>query len=47
MRPAIDHFLALPINKDIAQNRLSDIEWSVLQDFEALLKVCNSAFMLV
>lgn len=39
MRPAIDHFLASPVNKDLVSHRLSDVEWGVLQDFEAILAV--------
>ena len=43
---AIDHFLALPVNKDLMRHRLSDLEWSVLQDFEAIL-VVSSLFLLI
>jgi hypothetical protein len=38
---AINHFLALPLNKDLMCHRLSDIEWGVLQDFKAILAVCS------
>jgi hypothetical protein len=36
---AIDHFLASPVNSDIAKHRLSDVEWAALQDFEVILGV--------
>ena len=37
---AIDHFLAQPMNKDVAKHALSETEWGVLQDFELILTVC-------
>jgi hypothetical protein len=37
---AIDHFLAQPMNKDVAKHALSETEWRVLQDFELILTVC-------
>lgn len=39
MRPAIDHFLAIPVNKDLVSHHLSDVESGVFQDFEAVLAV--------
>ncbi len=36
---ALDVFLAHPRNKEIAHYSLSDAEWEVLQDFEAVLAV--------
>jgi hypothetical protein len=39
MRPAIDHFLASPVNQEIASHRLSDVEWAALQDFEVILSI--------
>ena len=43
MRPALDAFLASPINKDLHDNRLSDIEWNTLQDVEAILAIPHIA----
>jgi hypothetical protein len=41
---AIDHFLALPINKELALHRLTEQEWSVLADFEVILEVQASLY---
>jgi len=41
LRPAIDYFLASPINKELAKLRMSDKEWDVLQDFETILAAPN------
>ncbi|KIM77965.1 hypothetical protein PILCRDRAFT_76089, partial [Piloderma croceum F 1598] len=37
--PAIDHFLALPVNKELALHKLTEQEWSVLADFEVILEI--------
>ncbi|EDR06951.1 uncharacterized protein LACBIDRAFT_299364 [Laccaria bicolor S238N-H82] len=37
--PAVEHFLSLPINRELAKLRLTDMEWTVLQDFEIVLGV--------
>ncbi|EDQ98471.1 uncharacterized protein LACBIDRAFT_335933 [Laccaria bicolor S238N-H82] len=34
---AVEHFLSLPINRDLAKLRLTYMEWAVLQDFEIVL----------
>ena len=36
---AIYHFLALPVNRELGNYRLTDWEWSVLTDFEVVLEV--------
>ncbi|EDR00032.1 uncharacterized protein LACBIDRAFT_334520 [Laccaria bicolor S238N-H82] len=36
---AVEHFLSLPINRDLVKLRLTDMEWAVLQDFEIVLGV--------
>lgn len=44
---AIDYHLASPLNKDLANFRLSEKEWGVLQDFEAVMEVrCSTTFSL-
>ena len=43
LRPAIDSFLASPVNKDLQTLRLTDIEWNTLQDIEAILAVPHAA----
>jgi len=43
MRPAIDSFLASPVNKDLQTLRLTDVEWNTLQDIEAILAVPHAA----
>ncbi|KIM83096.1 hypothetical protein PILCRDRAFT_69854, partial [Piloderma croceum F 1598] len=39
LRDVVDHFLALPINRELADYRLTDMEWSVLEDFEVILEI--------
>ena len=39
---AIDHFLSLPTQKEIAKHKMSDAQWAVLSDYEKVLSVCNS-----
>ena len=41
----IDHFIALPINDDLAIYRMTDTEWCVLADFEVILEVRPSLNM--
>jgi len=36
----IEHFMASPVNKDLASYKITDMEWTVLQDFEVVLEVC-------
>lgn len=36
---AVDHFLALPLNRDLAKHQLTDMEWSVLSDVQVVLEV--------
>jgi hypothetical protein len=36
---AIDHFFAMPINKDIAKHKLTEMEWEVLAGMEVVLMV--------
>lgn len=38
-KQAVDHFLALPINKDLAKHKMTDMEWSVLSDVQVVLEV--------
>ena len=40
---AIDHFLALPINNDLAMHRMTFMQWSVLADFQVILEVQPSS----
>ncbi|KAF8224401.1 hypothetical protein L208DRAFT_1311721, partial [Tricholoma matsutake] len=39
LHPAIEYFLSLPVNRELAKLRLTDMEWTVLQDFEMVLGV--------
>lgn len=39
---AVKQFLPSPIDEDLSKHRLSDMEWSVLQDYEAILAVSFS-----
>jgi hypothetical protein len=43
LRPAINSFLASPVNKDLQTLRLTDVEWNTLQDIEAILAVPHAA----
>ncbi|EDQ99474.1 uncharacterized protein LACBIDRAFT_334966 [Laccaria bicolor S238N-H82] len=36
---AIEYFLSLPVHRELAKLRLTDMEWTVLQDFEIILGV--------
>ena len=36
---AVDHYLTFPINNELAGYQLSDMEWSVLSDFQVILEV--------
>ena len=36
---AVDHFLALPINDELAIHRMTNAEWTVLADCEVILEV--------
>ncbi|KIM74933.1 hypothetical protein PILCRDRAFT_35169, partial [Piloderma croceum F 1598] len=39
MCPAVDNFLALPLNRDLAKHQLTAIEWSVLSDVQVVLEI--------
>ncbi|KAI0263897.1 hypothetical protein BGY98DRAFT_905734, partial [Russula aff. rugulosa BPL654] len=39
MRPAVDHFLALPNNKELAKYIISPHVWNTLRDVEAVLAI--------
>ncbi|KAF9495317.1 hypothetical protein BDN71DRAFT_1364148, partial [Pleurotus eryngii] len=39
LRQAIDYFLLMQANKDLADYKLNDAEWTALQDFEIILLV--------
>ncbi|KIK07883.1 hypothetical protein K443DRAFT_35466, partial [Laccaria amethystina LaAM-08-1] len=39
LRPAVEYFLSLPVNRELAKLRLTDMEWAVLQDFEIVLGI--------
>lgn len=39
---AVDHFLALPQNKDLAKLKLSSEDWDKLRDIEFALSVRHS-----
>ncbi|EDR07026.1 uncharacterized protein LACBIDRAFT_328295 [Laccaria bicolor S238N-H82] len=39
LRLAVEYFLSLPVNRELAKLRLTDMEWTVLQDFEIILGV--------
>ena len=39
---ATDHFLALPVNNDLAMHKVTDRQWLVLADFQVILEVCTS-----
>ncbi|KIM73907.1 hypothetical protein PILCRDRAFT_80649, partial [Piloderma croceum F 1598] len=39
MHPAIEHFLAMPVNRDLAKHRMTDMEWSVLLDVQVVLEI--------
>jgi hypothetical protein len=43
LRPAIDSFLASPVNKDLQMLHLTDVEWNTLQDIKAILAVPHAA----
>ncbi|KIM81085.1 hypothetical protein PILCRDRAFT_9113 [Piloderma croceum F 1598] len=35
----VDHFLALPINNELAMHKITEMEWRVLQDFQIILEI--------
>lgn len=35
----MDHFLALPRNRELAKHQLTTMEWSVLSDVQVVLEV--------
>ncbi|EDR13515.1 uncharacterized protein LACBIDRAFT_322500 [Laccaria bicolor S238N-H82] len=37
LRLAVEYFLSLPVNRELAKLRLTDMEWTILQDFEIVL----------
>jgi len=39
---AVDYFLALPQNKDLAKHKLSSEDWNKLRDVEFVLSVCQT-----
>ncbi|KIM78715.1 hypothetical protein PILCRDRAFT_56284, partial [Piloderma croceum F 1598] len=39
LRDAVDHFLALPINNELAMHKITEMEWRVLQDFQIILEI--------
>ncbi|KIK76282.1 hypothetical protein PAXRUDRAFT_170396, partial [Paxillus rubicundulus Ve08.2h10] len=39
----INNFLKCPNNKDLKKHKLSQMEWKVLQDFEAILEVPHNS----
>ena len=47
LRLAIECFLSLPAQKDLADFKMMDMEWFVLQEFENILDVNVYSFPLV
>ena len=47
LRLAIECFLSLPAQKDLADFKMMDMEWFVLQEFEKILDVNVYSFPLV
>ena len=43
----IDAFLEHPNNRDLKKYKISQMKWTVLQDFKAILKVCLQDFCLI
>ncbi|KAI6095307.1 hypothetical protein EV401DRAFT_1842394, partial [Pisolithus croceorrhizus] len=40
LQPAVDLFVTLPSHqKDLARFKISDAEWSILQDYETILSM--------